>query len=75
MILISDICSRERCPVSFVGQVTSDGHVKLVEGSMENAKNLDTSKDLPFDLNLEAVLGKFSKQSITLYYIYVMNLF
>lgn len=49
--LLKDICKRERCPVNFVGEVTGTGKVVLSldkEGSV-----------LPFNLDLEHVLGKF----------------
>lgn len=58
-----DICARERCPVSFVGTVTNDGHVKLIEDCMENFEKYENNSkeiSLPFDLSLEAVLGKIN---------------
>lgn len=62
-----DICRRERCPVSFVGEVTGDGYMTLVEDSY-TSKYLDreerlkpnTKSKLPYDLHLEAVLGMSS---------------
>lgn len=62
--LLQSICDRERCPVNFVGQVTNTGRVALTED--------ESMKSLPFNLELEHVLGKmprkefvFQRQSIT----------
>lgn len=63
--LFIDICRRERCPVSFVGEVTGDGYMTLVEDSYNNSyinRSLrqapEVKAKLPYDLHLEAVLGE-----------------
>ena len=63
----ADICRRERCPVSFVGEVTGDGFMSLVEDSytdkyLNRTERLkpETKSKLPFDLHLEAVLGMYT---------------
>lgn len=48
--LLKAICQRERCPINFVGEVTGTGRVVLVLD--------ETKKVVPFDLELELVLGK-----------------
>ncbi|CAB3243480.1 unnamed protein product [Arctia plantaginis] len=70
---LEDICRRERCPVSFVGEVTGDGYMTLVEDSYTN-KYLDrnerlkpdTKSKLPYDLHLEAVLGNMPRKTFDL---------
>lgn len=57
--LLRDICARERCPINVVGEVTGDGRVVL---AMDDSK-----KVIPFDLELEHVLGKLSLTSHLLY--------
>ncbi|XP_037084594.1 LOW QUALITY PROTEIN: phosphoribosylformylglycinamidine synthase-like, partial [Pollicipes pollicipes] len=56
--LLSDICRRENCPVTFVGRVSSDGKVILREGPFGCSP---TSAD-PVDLELELVLGKMPQK-------------
>lgn len=61
--LLTNICNRERCPINFVGIVTGNGYVSLVEDSIKNAdkymdrKARDSWGPVPFDLHLDAVLG------------------
>lgn len=66
-MFFADICRRERCPVSFVGEVTGDGYMSLVEDSytdkyLNRTERLkpETKPKLPFDLHLEAVLGMYT---------------
>lgn len=56
MKLLKEICKRERCPVNFVGEVTGTGRVVLTLD--------DEQKVVPFDLNLEHVLGKICYISV-----------
>ncbi|XP_026328258.1 phosphoribosylformylglycinamidine synthase [Hyposmocoma kahamanoa] len=71
--ILEDLCSRERCPVSFVGEVTGDGYMSLVEDSL-NPKYLnrnervkpETKSKLPYDLHLEAVLGNMPRKTFDL---------
>ncbi|CAH0627088.1 unnamed protein product [Chrysodeixis includens] len=70
---LEDICRRERCPVSFVGEVTGDGYMSLVEDSYSE-KYLDRNErlrvenksKLPYDLHLEAVLGNMPRKTFDL---------
>lgn len=59
--ILAKIGRREKCPIDFVGVVTGDGFIKLVE---DQDANLDHKKiasqrktRLPVDLQLEHVLG------------------
>ncbi|XP_049866264.1 phosphoribosylformylglycinamidine synthase [Pectinophora gossypiella] len=71
--ILEEICNRERCPVSFVGEVTGDGYMSLVEDSL-NEKYLsrpvrsrpDVQAKLPYDLHLEAVLGNMPRKTFDL---------
>ncbi|KAG7299510.1 hypothetical protein JYU34_016472 [Plutella xylostella] len=71
--LLRDICRRERCPVSFVGEVTGDGYMSLVEDAT-NKQLLDrqarlkpeVKAKLPYDLHLEAVLGNMPRKTFDL---------
>lgn len=50
--LLRAVAKREKCPVNFVGQVTGNGQVRLLEkGASPDAKP-------PVDLDLALVLGK-----------------
>lgn len=61
---LQNICRREKCPVSFVGEVTGDGKIVLVEGADEKLKNPNVRN--PVDLNLECVLGKMPQKTFQL---------
>ncbi|XP_053671144.1 phosphoribosylformylglycinamidine synthase [Anopheles nili] len=71
--LLQRICDRERCPVSFVGQVTGSGYVTLVEDEF-NAAGFEKYADraqcagerLPFDMHLDHVLGKMPQKEFHL---------
>ncbi|XP_013141308.1 PREDICTED: phosphoribosylformylglycinamidine synthase [Papilio polytes] len=67
--ILEDICRRERCPVSFVGEVTGDGYMSLVEDSYkevhiprENRLKPEIKSKLPYDLHLDAVLGNMPRK-------------
>ncbi|CAH2075330.1 unnamed protein product, partial [Iphiclides podalirius] len=71
--ILEEICCRERCPVSFVGEVTGDGYMSLVEDSYkeiyiprENRLKPDVKSKLPYDLHLEAVLGNMPRKTFNL---------
>ncbi|CAB3363848.1 Hypothetical predicted protein [Cloeon dipterum] len=58
--LLRAVAKREKCPVDFVGSVTGDGQVKLIEaGAASDAK-------LPVDLDLALVLGKMPPKNFDL---------
>ncbi|KAF5279822.1 hypothetical protein FQA39_LY18225 [Lamprigera yunnana] len=52
--LLQKICEREKCPVNFVGEVTGTGTVIF---ALDN-----DAKVLPFNLDLELVLGKIPRK-------------
>lgn len=70
--LLVDICNRERCPISFVGFVTGNGYVTLVDGAAgdpklyANREHRDTWGDLPFDMRLNDVLGPMPQKTFKL---------
>lgn len=66
--LFEAICARERCPISFVGAVTGNGFVTLIEEHANFEKFLDRSsvdaarEKIPFDMNLRDVLGEIPRK-------------
>ncbi|XP_052868748.1 phosphoribosylformylglycinamidine synthase [Anopheles cruzii] len=71
--VLQAICDRERCPVSFVGQVTGTGHVTLIESEFGVAEKFadrsQCAKELshvPFDMHLDHVLGKMPQKEFVL---------
>lgn len=52
--LLKEICKRERCPINVVGEVTGTGRVVLATD--------ETKQVIPFDLDLELVLGKMPRK-------------
>ncbi|XP_045765143.1 phosphoribosylformylglycinamidine synthase [Maniola jurtina] len=71
--ILEEICRRERCLVSFVGEVTGDGYMSLIEDSyketyLDRADRLkpEIKSKLPYDLHLEAVLGNMPRKTFDL---------
>ena len=72
--LLEAICARERCPISFVGVVTGDGFVSLVEShadfekylNNEARKKLKNATQLPFNMQLKDVLGEMPRKEYNL---------
>ncbi|RVE47091.1 hypothetical protein evm_008275 [Chilo suppressalis] len=71
--ILEEICSRERCPVSFVGEVTGDGYMSLIEDSFtdqyidrNDRLKPEAKSKLPYDLHLEAVLGNMPRKTFDL---------
>uniref|UniRef100_A0A1B0CYC3 Phosphoribosylformylglycinamidine synthase n=1 Tax=Lutzomyia longipalpis TaxID=7200 RepID=A0A1B0CYC3_LUTLO len=69
--LLEEICQRERCPISFVGIVTGNGYVTLLEEEANFEKylqreNLPKQSSRPFDLHLRDVLGEMPRKEYTL---------
>lgn len=72
--LLEAICARERCPISFVGVVTGDGYVTLVESEAnfeqylnelaENREklNADEKTTVPFDMHLKDIMGEMPQK-------------
>ena len=52
--LFEQICARENSPAAFVGTVTNDGRVRLVDSS---------DGSVPFDLPLDLVLGEMPRKT------------
>ncbi|XP_078683172.1 phosphoribosylformylglycinamidine synthase-like [Branchiostoma floridae x Branchiostoma belcheri] len=65
---LRDICTREKCPVAFVGEVTGDGKIVLEEseadcpGDEKPAKRQRGGRR-PVDLDLECVLGSMPRKT------------
>ncbi|KAI8508665.1 hypothetical protein Bbelb_137640 [Branchiostoma belcheri] len=65
---LRDICTREKCPVAFVGEVTGDGKIVLEEseadcpGEEKPAKRQRGGRR-PVDLDLECVLGSMPRKT------------
>lgn len=67
--LLEDICERERCPINFVGIVTGNGYVTLLEQRADFEKFLNRDEvpsKVPFDLNLKDVLGEMPRKEYVL---------
>lgn len=63
--LLEEICERERCPINFVGVVTGNGFVTLIEEKADFDKFIDRksiSSKVPFDMNLKDVLGEIPRK-------------
>uniref|UniRef100_W4VRR3 Phosphoribosylformylglycinamidine synthase n=1 Tax=Corethrella appendiculata TaxID=1370023 RepID=W4VRR3_9DIPT len=59
--LLEEICLREKCPLNFVGVVSKNGHVTLVEDNADFEKYLNRSVsqswgNVPFNMKLRDVL-------------------
>lgn len=55
------VCQREKCPVDFVGKITGDGKIVLVDDLHKEANGLDGERN-PVDLELDWVLGKMPQK-------------
>ncbi|GAB6025567.1 hypothetical protein CHUAL_011298 [Chamberlinius hualienensis] len=64
--VLENICMREKCPVSFVGEITGDGKVILVEGKREDSPKVGNGVVHPVNLDLECVLGKMPQKTFNL---------
>ncbi|XP_069507830.1 phosphoribosylformylglycinamidine synthase [Ambystoma mexicanum] len=63
---LKSVCRREKCPVDFVGEITGDGRIVLMEDSVPNSRNdSEDRKYHPVDLQLEWVLGKMPRKDFT----------
>ncbi|XP_062914764.1 phosphoribosylformylglycinamidine synthase isoform X2 [Mobula hypostoma] len=64
------VCNREKCPVDFVGKITGDGMIVLVDDRDISKKsefsNGELSTACPVDLKLEWVLGKMPQKEFIL---------
>ncbi|KAG8433500.1 hypothetical protein GDO86_017692 [Hymenochirus boettgeri] len=64
---LRSVCRRERCPVDFVGRITGDGRIVLVNGSEADSAPDSSDRDsVPVDLKLDWVLGKMPRKEFDL---------
>ncbi|XP_071978907.1 phosphoribosylformylglycinamidine synthase isoform X2 [Engystomops pustulosus] len=64
---LRSVCRRERSPVDFVGKITGDGRIVLVNGSENNPVPDRSDRNcVPVDLELEWVLGKMPRKEFVL---------
>ncbi|XP_056389628.1 phosphoribosylformylglycinamidine synthase [Hyla sarda] len=64
---LHSVCRRERSPVDFVGRITGDGRIVLVNGSESDpAPDHSDRNSVPVDLELEWVLGKMPRKEFAL---------
>ncbi|KAG5849998.1 hypothetical protein ANANG_G00077620 [Anguilla anguilla] len=59
------VCRREKCPVDFVGKITGDGKIVLVDDRSAPGEQGDGGR-CPVDLDLEWVLGKMPQKEFVL---------
>ncbi|XP_019752515.1 phosphoribosylformylglycinamidine synthase isoform X3 [Hippocampus comes] len=55
------VCQREKCPVDFVGNITGDGKIVLVDDEGTSGEQVGSGRH-PVDLQLEWVLGKMPQK-------------
>ncbi|KAG7520508.1 hypothetical protein JOB18_030853 [Solea senegalensis] len=58
---LEKVCQREKCPVDFVGNVTGDGKIVLVDDEAGGSDQTESGR-CPVDLQLEWVLGKMPQK-------------
>lgn len=58
------VCNREKCPVDFVGKITGDGKIVLVDD--RDALKKSEFPSHPVDLKVEWVMGKMPQKEFTL---------
>ncbi|XP_050416850.1 phosphoribosylformylglycinamidine synthase [Patella vulgata] len=64
--VLRKLSHRERCPANFVGTVDGSGRMKLEGFKEHNNSNGLPSARLPYDLDLECVLGKMPRKEFIL---------
>ena len=64
--MLESICERERCPISFVGIVTGDGYVTLIESAWTDDVSKVSNVSSPFNMHLKDVLGDMPKKTFHL---------
>uniref|UniRef100_A0AAY4D7H6 Phosphoribosylformylglycinamidine synthase n=1 Tax=Denticeps clupeoides TaxID=299321 RepID=A0AAY4D7H6_9TELE len=62
---VERVCRREKCPVDFVGRITGDGKIVLVNDLHSGGEAADTGR-CPVDLELDWVLGKMPQKEFVL---------
>lgn len=61
---LEQVCQREKCPVDFVGKITGDGKIVLVDDVPNRGDT--TNRRHPVDLDLEWVLGKMPQKEFVM---------
>lgn len=64
--ILEKIGCREKCPIDFVGQVTGDGIVRLIENEEQQILKGKSNVNLPVNLSLEYVLGSMPSKKFHL---------
>lgn len=60
---LKKVCRREKCPVDFVGEITGDGRIVLLDRHVQNTvRDAEDRQSKPVDLQLEWVLGKMPRK-------------
>ena len=57
--LLQKICDREKCRIDFVGEITGDGHITLIEDNENSGKE----NKYAVHLNLKHVLGSMPQKT------------
>jgi len=60
--LLQKISLREKCPIDFVGHITDDGLMRLIEGS-ETSSQQSEQKKYPVNLDLSLILANMPKKT------------
>ncbi|TRY57096.1 hypothetical protein DNTS_023977 [Danionella cerebrum] len=56
------VCQREKCPVDFVGKITGDGKIVLIDDLRKSTTEVQFGRN-PVDLELDWVLGKMPQKT------------
>ncbi|XP_030626914.1 phosphoribosylformylglycinamidine synthase isoform X2 [Chanos chanos] len=59
------VCQREKCPVDFVGRITGNGKIVLVDDLRDHGDGVNGGRN-PVDLELDWVLGKMPQKDFVL---------
>ncbi|KAJ3599540.1 hypothetical protein NHX12_033499 [Muraenolepis orangiensis] len=62
---LETVCRREKCPVDFVGSITGDGKIVLVDEEGDGGDGASGGR-CPVDLQLEWVLGKMPQKDFVM---------
>lgn len=64
--VFQEICTREKCPVDFIGEITGNGKMVLVEGHRGDSPKISNGIVHPVNLDLDCVLGKMPQKTFYL---------
>uniref|UniRef100_A0A8B9HYX9 Phosphoribosylformylglycinamidine synthase n=1 Tax=Astyanax mexicanus TaxID=7994 RepID=A0A8B9HYX9_ASTMX len=62
---VEKVCQREKCPVDFVGKITGDGKIVLVDDLNNQCDGVNNGR-CPVDLELDWVLGKMPQKEFVM---------